>query len=208
MTISQSASNPYPDCALHYERSSLLSHIVLDEFCEQTGIHKLNVREMDDMTGTNWSRVPTTIVEMGFLSNKSDDKLMFSGYFRQEAAIGIANGLDRYFRELEEMETQPETETAVKPVDTAPKPITTDATDATENEVTPELTQVTDMEETAIETADGTAADTAAEVTEVGEADSEVSTETASETADGSGTELEEEITPVGETVEEPPSES
>lgn len=211
MTISQSASNPYPDCALHYERSSLLSHIVLDEFCEQTGIHKLNVREMDDMTGTNWSRVPTTIVEMGFLSNKSDDKLMFSGYFRQEAAIGIANGLDRYFRELEEMETQPETETAVKPVDTAPKPITTDATDATdatENEVTPELTQVTDMEETAIETADGTAADTAAEVTEVGEADAEVSTETASETADGSGTELEEEITPVGETVEEPPSES
>ena len=124
MTICQSASNPYPDCAMHYERSSLLSRIVLDEFCEQTGIHKLNVREMDDMTGTNWSRVPTTIVEMGFLSNKSDDALMVSSYFRQEAAIGIANGLDRYFRELDEMETQPETETAVKPVDTTPKPVT------------------------------------------------------------------------------------
>jgi N-acetylmuramoyl-L-alanine amidase len=70
---------------------------VLTEFCEQTGISKLNMREMDDMTGTNWSRVPTTILEMGFLSNKSDDTLMATDYFRQEAAIGVANGLDAYF---------------------------------------------------------------------------------------------------------------
>ena len=208
MTISQSASNPYPDCALHYERSSLLSQIVLDEFCEQTGIHKLSVREMDDMTGTNWSRVPTTIVEMGFLSNKSDDALMLSSYFRQEAAIGIANGLDCYFRELEEMETQPETETAVKPADTSPKPV---ATSVPEVEATPEPTEETDTDGTAMEAttekADDTTVDTTAEATEAGTAGSEASTETASETADGGGAESEEEIVPGGETVEEPPSE-
>lgn len=101
MTISQSASNPYPTCAAHYENSSALSGFVLDGFCAQTGIVKLNVREMDNMTGTNWSRVPTTILEMGFLSSKSDDTLMATDYFRQTAAFGVANGLDDYFKWLE-----------------------------------------------------------------------------------------------------------
>ena len=205
MTISQSASNPYPDCALHYERSSLLSYIVLDEFCEQTGIHKLNVREMDDMTGTNWSRVPTTIVEMGFLSNKSDDTLMASGYFRQEAAIGIANGLDRYFRELEEMETQPETETAVKPVDTSPKPV---ATPTPEDEATFEPTEATDTEAAAMEETTEQASDTIAEATVESEGASETSEEATAETADGGGADSEEEIIPDGGIVEEPISES
>ena len=97
MTICQSEQNPYPDCAAHYDQSALLSLCILDEFCARTGITKLNMREMDNMTGTNWSRVPTTIVEMGFLSNTMDDKLMATDFFRLEAAIGIANGLDLYF---------------------------------------------------------------------------------------------------------------
>ena len=117
MTICQSAQNPYPDCAAHYEQSSLLSRCVLDEFCAQTGITKLNTREMDNMTGTNWSQVPTTIVEMGFLSNPMDDKLMATDFFRLEAAIGIANGIDRYFEIIapqEFAEGTMDTETSVQ----------------------------------------------------------------------------------------------
>lgn len=116
MTICQSAKNPYPTCAAHYRNSYTLSRFVLDEFCDQTGISKMNMREMDDMTGTNWSRVPTTILEMGFLSNKSDDTLMATDYFRQEAAIGVANGLDAYFawadNQLPEWDSRPATETS------------------------------------------------------------------------------------------------
>ncbi len=104
MTICQSAANPYPTCAALHTESRRLSELVLDEFCAQTGIKQLSLREMDDMTGTNWSLVPTTIVEMGFLSNTSDDRLMATDYFRQEAAIGIANGLDAYFEEVDAME--------------------------------------------------------------------------------------------------------
>lgn len=121
MTICQSASNPYPSCAAHYQKSCRLSDLVLDEFCAQTGIAKLNRREMDDMTGTNWSRVPTTIVEMGFLSNKSDDSLMSTDYFRQEAAIGIANGLDAYFEWLELLESEEETTDGGKTTESEPR---------------------------------------------------------------------------------------
>ena len=108
MTICQSANNPYPDCATHYEESRMLSQLVLNEFCRETGIQQLDIREMDDMTGTNWSRVPTTIVEMGFMSNPYENTLMKSDYFRVEAAQGIANGLDAYFEWLE-MQTETET---------------------------------------------------------------------------------------------------
>ncbi len=104
LTMCQSAFNPYPDCAAHYEKSQLLSRLVLQYFCGQTGISQLSVRETDEMTGTNWSRVPTTIVEMGFLSNRSDDSLMATDYFRQEAAIGIADGLDAFFEATAETE--------------------------------------------------------------------------------------------------------
>jgi N-acetylmuramoyl-L-alanine amidase len=97
MTVCHSAANPYPDCAAHYELSRLLSELVLDSFCGKTGMADLSCREMDNMTGTNWSRVPTTIVEMGFLSNEADDRLMATEAFHQNAAVGIADGLDAYF---------------------------------------------------------------------------------------------------------------
>jgi N-acetylmuramoyl-L-alanine amidase len=170
MTICQSASNPYPTCAAHYLRSHRLSQLVLNEFCDQTGISKLNMREMDDMTGTNWSEVPTTILEMGFLSNKSDDTLMATDYFRQEAAIGVANGLDAYFEWLEtqlpEWQTQPATEAPTRvpaeesaeepteaPTDTIGDVTTdtpTDTADVTEGP-TVEATDPTETTDTALE---------------------------------------------------------
>ncbi len=97
MTICHSEGNPYPDCAATYDESRLLSERVLQAFCQSTGMQQLEIREMDNMTGTNWSKVPTTIVEMGFLSNKSDDMLMATEYFKKQAAEGIADGLDAYF---------------------------------------------------------------------------------------------------------------
>jgi N-acetylmuramoyl-L-alanine amidase len=160
MTICQSASNPYPTCAVHYERSHRLSQLVLTEFCEQTGISKLNMREMDDMTGTNWSRVPTTILEMGFLSNKSDDTLMATDYFRQEAAIGVANGLDAYFAWLEtqlpEWETSPQ-----KPAETTAERPTEDVTEEPTEDVTETGTDGETTAETTAETATGSPAETA-----------------------------------------------
>ncbi|MBR5123834.1 MAG: N-acetylmuramoyl-L-alanine amidase [Clostridia bacterium] len=116
-TICQTANNPYPTCAVHYERSYQLSRFILDEFCGQTGISKMAMQETDNMTGTNWSQVPTTILEMGFLSNRSEDRLMSTDFFRQEAAIGVANGLDAYF---EWLDTQLPTWDSVEQV-TSPK---------------------------------------------------------------------------------------
>lgn len=96
MTICQSKDNPFPKCAAQYELSHLLSERLLKAYCSTTGIEELNVREYDNYTGTNWSEVPTTIIEMGFLSNESDDMYMATANFQQRAATGMADGIDNF----------------------------------------------------------------------------------------------------------------
>ena len=98
LTMCQSENNPYPACAAAYADSLALSEAVLDAFCEATDMPKRSIIETDSMTGLNWSEVPSTIIEMGFLSNQTDDLLMNTPAFHTSAAIGIANGLDAFLR--------------------------------------------------------------------------------------------------------------
>ena len=102
MTICQEIDNPYPDCAAHYMESRLLSEHILNAYCKATGMEQLPIREENSYTGTNWSQVPTTILEMGFLSNAEEDKEMYFDTFHQAAAKGVADGLDAYFAALED----------------------------------------------------------------------------------------------------------
>lgn len=100
LTMCPTAANPYPACAARYEESRLLSETVLDAFCEATSRDKREIIETDDMTGLNWANVPSTIVEMGFLSNPSEDSTMANIWFHRDAAEGIANGIDAYIKAL------------------------------------------------------------------------------------------------------------
>lgn len=52
----------------------------------------------DDMTGFNWSKVPSVIVEMGFLSNSTEDKMLSDKNYQEKMANGIVNGIDEYIK--------------------------------------------------------------------------------------------------------------
>ena len=96
LTMCQTSGNQY--CGDLYSKSRLLSEKVIDGLCQQTGAKNLGVSETDTMSGINWCRVPVTIVEMGFMTNPDEDRLLCDASYQQKLAVGIANGIDAYFR--------------------------------------------------------------------------------------------------------------
>jgi len=96
LTISPTSRNPYISPYL-YSRSFTLSEYIVDEMVAATGASNKGIWQTDTMTGINWSTMPVTIVEMGFMTNPDEDRLMQTPEYRQKLAEGIANGIDRFF---------------------------------------------------------------------------------------------------------------
>ena len=94
-TVCITKNNPY--CPGIYAKSRALSDAVLTEFCKATGAKKRSVWETDTMTGLNWSTVPVTILEMGYMSNQNEDLTMATASYQKKMVLGTANGIDAYF---------------------------------------------------------------------------------------------------------------
>lgn len=77
--------------------SKKLSKCILKNYCKKTGIKNRGLIKRDDLTGTNWSKIPVTLIEMGFLSNPSEDRKMQKNSVQSKMVTGIADGIDEYF---------------------------------------------------------------------------------------------------------------
>lgn len=96
------ASMLYPSKSNRYVKrlsapSKRLSKCILKQYCKKTGFQSRGLIKRDDLTGTNWSKIPVTLIEMGFLSNRSEDRKMQKKKVQAKMAKGIADGIDAYF---------------------------------------------------------------------------------------------------------------
>lgn len=99
LTMCMTKKNPYNSSL--YEKSRDLSKKVVDSMCAQTGFRNRGIQETDTMSGINWCEIPVTIVEMGFMSNTEEDRLMATEEYQVKFAKGIADGIDAYYGEQE-----------------------------------------------------------------------------------------------------------
>lgn len=76
-----------------YEQSKNYGQTVLNTLIKQVGMANRGVVERKDMTGFNWSKVPVILVEMGFLSNREEDKLLSSEDYQNKIAKSLAEGI-------------------------------------------------------------------------------------------------------------------
>jgi len=95
LTISPTSHTPFIPAL--YSRSRALSQCVLDGMIETTGAKNRGIWETDTMTGINWSKIPVTIVELGFMTNPDEDRLMQTPEYQQKLVEGMANGIDFFF---------------------------------------------------------------------------------------------------------------
>lgn len=96
LCMAPSSSNTFLSSDL-ISQSQNLSQKIIDAYCASTGFNNIGVYQTDEMSGINWSTMPVTIVEMGYMSNASDDANMADSDMEKKMVDGIANGIDAYF---------------------------------------------------------------------------------------------------------------
>ena len=94
-TLCMSSDSPYN--AELYEDSYRLSADILLETVSRTGANERYVYPSDNYSGINWSQVPVSIVEMGYMTNAAEDELLSTDSYQNKIVVGIADGLDRFF---------------------------------------------------------------------------------------------------------------
>jgi N-acetylmuramoyl-L-alanine amidase len=89
----------YPSPKVPYaEEDKKIAAKVLEQMIKETKANSRGIVERSDLAGFNWSKVPTILVEMGFLSNVNEDKKMATASYQQSLASGMANGIEQYFQ--------------------------------------------------------------------------------------------------------------
>lgn len=97
LTMAPAKGNPYMS-ASNVKKSQKLSQNVIKAFCKATGANNQGVMKTNSMSGINWCKVPVTIVELGYMTNKNEDLKMATASYQKKMVQGIADGIDNYFK--------------------------------------------------------------------------------------------------------------
>ncbi len=82
-------------------RSAQFAELLVDELRRETRLLR-NTHRFAGFAVLKAPDVPSVLVELGFLSNRRDEKMLRSKVYRRKMAAAIARGIDRYLAGVEE----------------------------------------------------------------------------------------------------------
>lgn len=91
-----SERNPY--VANLSKESKKISKLLMAEMALFTKAKNRGVFARDDLSGINWSKVPVTVVEMGFMTNPKEDVLLSDEEYQNKVVKGMVNAIELYFQ--------------------------------------------------------------------------------------------------------------
>lgn len=91
-----SKANPYP-IRKQAKKSKKLAKKLLNAYCKETKLKNRGIIVRNDLSGTNWSEIPTVLIECGFLSNATEDRKLNNKDFQEKMVTGMVNGINDYF---------------------------------------------------------------------------------------------------------------
>lgn len=75
------------------DESKRCGSIILDTLIKEVNMKNRGLSSRADMVGFNFSEVPVVLVEVGFLSNEREDKLLSTQQYQNEIARALADGI-------------------------------------------------------------------------------------------------------------------
>jgi N-acetylmuramoyl-L-alanine amidase len=81
-----------------YAESRRAARVVQGRLRAALGFPDRGLQERSDFTGFNWADVPVILVEMGFMSNPTEDRLLATRAYQRRAAVGLCRGTLLYLR--------------------------------------------------------------------------------------------------------------
>ncbi len=91
------ASAKNPNNSAFYQDSFYLANSLVTETCTGTEATRMGIYQTDKMVFLNYAKKPTAVIQLGFLSNVDEDKLLSDPEYQLKLAEGIAKGIDSYF---------------------------------------------------------------------------------------------------------------
>jgi N-acetylmuramoyl-L-alanine amidase len=79
-----------------YVASKRAARTVQGELRSALSFPDRGLQERSDFTGFNWADVPVVLVEMGFMTNPTEDRLLASVAYQRRAAVGLCRGTMRF----------------------------------------------------------------------------------------------------------------
>lgn len=80
-----------------YRTSMDEAEVVLKAVTLSTNAKSDGIVARSDMTGFNWAKVPSILVETGFMTNPDEDKKLQEDSYEEKIADGIVKGIEQYF---------------------------------------------------------------------------------------------------------------